>query len=76
MHCVAGTAFLVIGYVPVALSKSEGASSVQAVACLPGAHLYIQVLGNKKLTGMCGPVTPYDCVFDTQRIVSSQNGYE
>ena len=30
----------------MALSKSEGAGSVRAVVRLPGAHLYIQVLGN------------------------------
>ena len=45
---VAGAASLVTGYVPVALSKSEGAGSVQALVWLPGAHLYTQVLGNKK----------------------------
>ena len=34
-------------YIPVALSKSQGAGSVLALANLSGAHLYIQVLGNK-----------------------------
>ena len=62
MNCVAGTAFLVTGYVPVALSKSEGAGSVLALAWLPGAHLYIQVLGNKKPNGYRGPVTPISLV--------------
>ena len=52
-----GSASLVTGYIPVALSKSEGAGSVLALAWLPGAHLYIQVLGNKKPNGYCGPVT-------------------
>lgn len=46
---VTGSAFLVTGYVPVALSKSEGAGSVMALAMLPGAHLYKQVLGNTEL---------------------------
>jgi len=36
------------GCIPVALSNSEGAGSVLALARLPGAHLYIQVLGNEK----------------------------
>ena len=43
---VAGAASLVTGYIPVALSKSEGAGSVVILVSLPGAHLYIQVLGN------------------------------
>ena len=47
---VTGAAFHVYGYVPVALSKSEGAGSVRALVRLPGAHLYIQVLGNKPPT--------------------------
>ena len=34
------------GLIPVALSKSEGAGSVWILVQLPGAHLYIQVLGN------------------------------
>ena len=55
---VTGSAFLVTGYVPVALSKSEGAGSVLALVRLPGAHLYIQVLGNKKPNGYSGLVTP------------------
>ena len=45
---VAGSALLVIGCIPVALSNSEGAGSVWAVVRLPGAHLYIQVLGNER----------------------------
>jgi len=36
------------GCIPVALSNSEGTGSVLALAWLPGAHLYIQVLGNEK----------------------------
>ena len=55
---VTGSASLVNGYVPVALSKSEGAGSVLALAWLPGAHLYKQVLGNTEPNGYCGPVTP------------------
>ena len=47
MNRVTGTASLVNDYVPVALSKSEGAGSVLVLAWLPGAHLYIQVLGNE-----------------------------
>ncbi|GAA6149012.1 hypothetical protein NBRC116586_20740 [Pseudooceanicola nitratireducens] len=35
----AGAALLVNGYIPVALSKSEGAGSVRTVVWLPGAHL-------------------------------------
>ena len=46
---VTGSAFLVTGYVPVALSKSEGAGSVVALAILTGAHLFKQVLGNTEL---------------------------
>lgn len=42
-----GSVLPVAGLIPVALSKSEGAGSVWALAQLPGAHLYIQVLGNK-----------------------------
>ena len=42
----AGAALLVNGYIPVALSNSEGAGSVRTVVWLPGAHLYEQVLGN------------------------------
>ena len=38
------------GYIPVALSNSEGAGSVWVLAHLSGAHLYIQVLGNKPPT--------------------------
>ena len=44
----AGAALLVYGCIPVALSNSEGAGSVLVLAWLPGAHLYIQVLGNEK----------------------------
>jgi hypothetical protein len=43
---VAGSALLVCGLIPVALRKSEGAGSVETLVFLPGAHLYIQVLGN------------------------------
>ncbi|MEM7596505.1 MAG: hypothetical protein AAF382_02335, partial [Pseudomonadota bacterium] len=39
---------LVNGCIPVALNNSEGAGSVLALAWLPGAHLYIQVLGNER----------------------------
>jgi hypothetical protein len=42
----AGSALLVCGQIPVALRKSEGAGSVWTLVLLPGAHLYIQVLGN------------------------------
>jgi len=34
------------GSIPVALSNSEGAGSARIVVHVPGAHLYIQVLGN------------------------------
>ena len=44
---MAGSVLLVHGYIPVALSNSEGAGSVWVLAQLPGAHLYIQVLGNE-----------------------------
>ena len=44
---VTGAALLVNGCIPVALSNSEGAGSVRALVRLPGAHLYIQVLGNE-----------------------------
>ena len=44
-----GSALFVTGYVPVALSKSEGAGSVLALVRLSGAHLLIQVLGNTEL---------------------------
>ena len=44
----AGSVLLVNGYIPVALSNSEGVGSVWVLAQLPGAHLYIQVLGNEK----------------------------
>lgn len=54
----AGTAPLDTGYVPVALSKSEGAGSVRTLVHLPGAHLYIQVLGNKEPTAAVVP--PHD----------------
>ena len=43
---LAGSALLVCGQIPVALSKSEGAGSVRILVLLSGAHLYIQVLGN------------------------------
>ena len=45
---MAGSVLLVNGYIPVALSNSEGAGSVWVLAQLPGAHLYIQVLGNER----------------------------
>ena len=45
---MAGSILLVNGYIPVALSNSEGVGSVWVVAQLPGAHLYIQVLGNER----------------------------
>ena len=45
---VAGSVLLVKSYIPVALSNSEGAGSVWVLAQLPGAHLYIQVLGNER----------------------------
>lgn len=45
---VTGAALLVNGCIPVALNNSEGAGSVLALAWLPGAHLYIQVLGNER----------------------------
>lgn len=35
------------GCIPVALNNSEGAGSVRIVVRLPGAHLYMQVLGNE-----------------------------
>ena len=47
---VAGSALLVICSIPVASSNSEGAGSVRTVVRLPGAHLYIQVLGNQSTT--------------------------
>ena len=47
LKTVAGSVLLVNGYIPVALSNSEGAGSVWVLAQLPGAHLYIQVLGNE-----------------------------
>lgn len=47
---VTGSALLVNGCIPVALSKSEGAGSVRILVRLPGAHLYIQVLGNQNHT--------------------------
>jgi len=43
---LAGSALLVCGQIPVALSKSEGAGSVRILVLLSGTHLYIQVLGN------------------------------
>ncbi|MAT88803.1 MAG: hypothetical protein CL532_09720 [Aestuariivita sp.] len=54
---VAGSVLLVYGCIPVALSNSEGAGSVWVLAQLPGAHLYIQVLGNEKTQRLHGPVT-------------------
>ncbi len=45
---LAGSVLLVYGYIPVALSKSEGAGSVWILVQLTGAHLYIQVLGNER----------------------------
>ncbi len=53
-----GSAPLVHGdYIPVALSKSAGAGSVWILVHLPGAHLYIQVCGNKLPHGCGGSVT-------------------
>ena len=46
-----------MGYIPVALSKSEGAGSVWTLVHLSGAHLYIQVLGNKPMTVAADPAT-------------------
>ena len=54
---LAGSALLVCGQIPVALSKSEGAGSVRTLVLLPGAHLYIQVLGNIQRYGSGGSVT-------------------
>ena len=48
MSDVTGSALLVIGCIPVALSNSEGAGSVRALVRLPGPHLYKQVLGNER----------------------------
>ena len=45
---MAGSVLLVNSYIPVALSNSEGVGSVWVLAQLPGAHLYIQVLGNER----------------------------
>jgi len=39
---------VVNGYIPVALSNSEGTGSVWVLAQLSGAHLFIQVLGNER----------------------------
>jgi len=56
---VTGAALLVIGCIPVALSNSEGAGSVLALAWLPGAHLYKQVLGNERTKRLrAGPSHP------------------
>lgn len=57
---MAGSALLVHGCIPVALSNSEGAGSVQALAWLPGTHLYTQVLGNQNHTVAGGPATPFE----------------
>jgi len=43
-----GAVLLVNGYIPVALSNSEGTGSVWVLAQLSGAHLFIQVLGNER----------------------------
>jgi hypothetical protein len=48
---------LVSGYIPLALSTSEGAGSVWILVHLPGAHLFTQVLGNKTPYGCYGPAT-------------------
>ena len=45
-----GSVLLVSGYIPLALSTSEGAGSVWILVHLPGAHLFTQVLGNKNPT--------------------------
>ena len=52
-----GSVLLVSGYIPLALSTSEGAGSVWILVHLPGAHLFTQVLGNKKPYGCYGPAT-------------------
>jgi len=49
----ASALFVIPGHIPAALSNSEGAGSVIALATLSGAHLYIQVLRN---------LDPDDCV--------------
>ena len=41
------------GPIPVALNNSEGAGSVRIVVRLPGAHLYMQVLGNLRTPTVC-----------------------
>jgi hypothetical protein len=45
------------GNIPVALSKSEGAGSVVALASLPGAHLNIRSSGMRLPDGCYGPAT-------------------
>ena len=52
-----GSVLLVFGYIPLALSTSEGAGSVWTLVHLPGAHLFTQVLGNKTPYGCYGPAT-------------------
>ena len=52
-----GSVLLVSGYIPLALSTSEGAGSVWILVHLPGAHLFTQVLGNKTPYGCNGPAT-------------------
>lgn len=46
----------------MALNKSEGAGSVWILVHLPGAHLYIQVLGNLRTSTVVligGPATSH-----------------
>ena len=47
---IGGSVLLVSGYIPLALSTSEGAGSVWILVHLPSAHLFTQVLGEKHLT--------------------------
>ena len=49
------------GNIPVALSKSEGAGSVVALASLPGAHLNIRSSGMRLPDGCYGPATLLPC---------------
>ena len=60
---IGGSVLLVSGYIPLALSTSEGVGSVWILVHLPGAHLFTQVLGNKTPYGCYGPAT----VFTAQR---------
>jgi hypothetical protein len=54
-YACGGSVLRVRGHIPVALSNSEGAGSVRVLARLPGAHLYLQVLGNARPHGRYGP---------------------